>query len=123
MLRKISAVLAALTVAVHFFLGGSDALVPMLAADLPPESAGAMHACWHIVTVFLAWSAIVFWRGGETALHFGLLWIASALVFICVGLNQAGLEGVVNGIQPKSLASQKLSRNSSWIHQTVPAAN
>ncbi len=50
--------------------------------ELPPAASGAMYACWHIVSVFLLWSCFVFWRGGKSAFHFGLLWIASAIVFL-----------------------------------------
>lgn len=95
MLNRIAAGLALFTAAIHFFLGGADALNPMLAAELPPESSAAMHACWHIVSVFLIWSALVFFRGKESSFHFGVLWVASAIVFIYVGIYQAGFAGVV----------------------------
>lgn len=67
----------------------------MLTADLPPAVDGAMQACWHMVSVMLVWSAFVFWKGGKPAFHFSLLWLASALVFIYVGLSQSGLSGLI----------------------------
>ena len=67
----------------------------MLAAELPPESSAAMHACWHIVTAFLFWSGAVFWLGKDSSFHFGLLWVASGVVFVYVGLYQNGFAGVL----------------------------
>lgn len=67
----------------------------MLAAELPAVAEGTLHASWHIVAVFLAWSGVVFWRGGVAARDFAGLWIASAIVFIAVDLWQAGLAGLV----------------------------
>jgi hypothetical protein len=95
MLAKITAVLAAITAFVHFFVGGADALAPTLAADLSAPTSGAMHACWHFVSVFLFLSAFVFIRGGETAFHFSILWILFAIVFIYVGLYQGGPGGLL----------------------------
>lgn len=98
-LRKIASALAALTSAVHIVVGGSDALAPTLAADLPAAASGAMHACWHIVSVLLLASILVFWRGGQVALVFATLWILFAVVFIYVGLYQDGLGGLVTNPQ------------------------
>jgi len=99
MLRKLSTALAVLTALIHVFVGGADSLAPMLAADLPPEAAGAMHACWHFVTAMFVWSAVVFWGGGKVAFHFGMLWIAFAVVFLYVGLTQDGVPGLVTNPQ------------------------
>ena len=93
--RGIAALLAALTAGVHFFVGGQDALAPMLSVALPAPSEGAMHAVWHIVSVFLAWSVVVFFKGGEVARQFAWLWVASAAVFIYAGLYQSGVTGLV----------------------------
>ena len=54
-----------------------------------------MYATWHMVSAFLLWSALAFWRGGAVAVHFGVLWLISAAVFIYVGLWQDGLNGLV----------------------------
>ena len=93
--RNVATALAVITALVHFLVGGQDALKPMLLAGLPAPSEGAMHAVWHIVTVFLFWSAVVFYRGGEIARHIAGLWVASAIVFIYVGLLQSGLSGLL----------------------------
>ncbi len=95
MLTKVAAGLAVFTALVHLVVGGADALSPMLEAELPPAASGAMHACWHIVSAFLIWSGVVFWYGKESSFHFGLLWIASAIVFISVGIYQAGVQGII----------------------------
>ncbi len=95
MLRGIAAVLALLTAAVHTFIGGKDSLIPLLEAGFDPMAEGALHASWHIVAIFLAWSSVAFWKGGVAGRHFAGLWIASALAFICVDLWQAGLTGLL----------------------------
>ncbi len=95
MLNKVAAALAVLTAAIHLFVGGAGALAPTLAAGLPAPAEGAMHASWHIVSVFLIWSAVVFWRGGDTARHFALLWLMAAVLFIYVGLRQSGPSGLM----------------------------
>lgn len=87
-LHKIAAALAALTAAIHIIVGGQDALTPTLAAGLSAPAEGAMHAVWHMVSAFLLWSAFAFWRGGAVAVHFGVLWLISAAVFIYVGIWQ-----------------------------------
>lgn len=93
--RNAAVVLALLTAVVHFFIGGADALVPMLAAQLSAPAEGAMYAVWHIVTVVLFYSVYVFWRGGKVAVHFAMLWVAMALVFVYVGLTQSGVSGLL----------------------------
>ena len=94
MLRGIAALLALFTAAVHTFVGGRDSLIPLLEADIDPMAEGALHASWHIVAIFLAWSSVAFWKGGVVGRHFAGLWIASALAFVGVDLWQAGLTGL-----------------------------
>lgn len=93
--RSAAIALATLTALVHFFVGGADALAPMLDAGLTAPSEGAMHAVWHFATLLLFWSVYVFWRGGEMARHYAAIWIAMALVFIYVGLYQSGISGLL----------------------------
>lgn len=95
MLNKITAGLALLTSFIHIFLGGKDALDPMLAAGLSLPAEAAMHACWHMVSCFLLWSVVVFFKGGKPVFHFGLFWLVSAIIFIYIGLTQAGFDGLV----------------------------
>ena len=95
MLHKTAAALAALTTAIHIIVGGEDALTPMLAAGLSAPAEGAMHATWHMVSAFLLWSVFAFWMGGAVAVHFGVLWLISAAIFIYVGLWQEGLNGLL----------------------------
>jgi len=99
MFAKIASALAALTAFVHLFVGGADCLAPLLAAELTPNAAGAMHACWHFVSVFLLSSVLVFWRGGPIAFHYAILWILTGIVFIYVGLYQGGPGGLITNPQ------------------------
>ena len=95
MLRGIAAVMALLTAAVHTLIGGEDSLIPFLEANIDPIAEGALHASWHVVAIFLAWSSVAFWKGGVVGRHFAGLWIASALAFVGVDLWQAGLTGLL----------------------------
>ncbi|GAB5471088.1 MAG: hypothetical protein Kilf2KO_41180 [Rhodospirillales bacterium] len=95
MLVKLGAALATLTALVHIFIGGYDTLLPLLSSSLDPEVLGAFHACWHMVGLVLAYSAWRFWLGGQIARHMAVLWIAFAVIFVCVGLWQAGLGGLL----------------------------
>lgn len=94
LLRAGAALLALLTSGMHIVAGGMDSLVPMLNAGLDPVAEGAMHASWHIVSAFLMWSALVFWKGGEAARHFAGLWVVSAAIFVAVDLWQSGPHGL-----------------------------
>jgi hypothetical protein len=95
-LLKTAGALAALTAAVHAFVGGYDTLVPMLGAGLPAPVEGGLHASWHMVSALLAWSAVVFWRAaGGAARHFAGLWIVSGVIFVVVGLTQSGPGGLL----------------------------
>jgi hypothetical protein len=93
--KSIVVLLALLTALIHTFLGGADALQPMLSAELPDAAEGGMHGAWHIVTVFLFWSCFAFWNGGATSRTFAGLWIAAAIVFVYVGISQSGLTGLI----------------------------
>lgn len=95
MLRKIAAVLALVTAAIHIVVGGIGAVRPMLEVGLPVPIEGALHVAWHIISAFFLWSALVFWRGGDTALHFGFLWLVSGAIFIYIALTQYGLTGLI----------------------------
>lgn len=94
MLIKLGATLATLTALIHIFVGHFDTLLPLLSSGLPPDVLGAFHACWHFISVFLAYSAWQFWRGGQVANHMAILWVAFAAIFVAVGLWQLGLNGL-----------------------------
>ena len=87
--------MAIATAAIHTLVGGYDSLAPMLSSQLPAVAEGALHASWHMVALFLAWSGVVFWNGGPTSRHFAGLWCAFALIFIAVNLWQAGPSGLL----------------------------
>lgn len=95
MLLKLGTALAVLTVLIHVFIGHIDTLLPLLAGDLPPSVSGAFHACWHMISVFLAYSAWRFWCGGQIAVHMAVLWVVFAVIFVVVGLWQLGPEGLL----------------------------
>lgn len=94
MLNKVAAGLATLTTLIHAFVGGHDALKPMLMADLSAPAQAAMHACWHFVTVFFVFSIFVFWTGRSHAKTFAALWVGFGIIFIYVGLTQSGVSGL-----------------------------
>lgn len=88
---RIAALLALVTMAVHAILGGMDTLRPLLDSDLPPMVKGTFHAVWHIITLVLGASALVFWKGGPAARPVGALWIGFAVIFAAVALVQGGI--------------------------------
>lgn len=95
MLFRISAVLAVFTAILHIFVGTFDTLMPMLEADLPALVSGTLHACWHMVSLFLVVSAWVFWQGSAWARPVAWLWLGSAAIFVAVGIGQGGLAGLL----------------------------
>ncbi len=95
MLFRVSAVLAAFTAALHIFVGTFDTLMPMLDADLPAPISGTLHACWHMVGLFLVVSAWAFWQGSAWARLVAWLWLGSAAIFVAVGIGQGGLAGLL----------------------------
>ncbi len=94
MLVKLGAALATLTTSIHALVGHFDTLLPLLSSDLTPPVLGAFHACWHMITVTLAYSAWQFWRGGQIARQLAALWIVFAVIFVGVGLWQFGMAGL-----------------------------
>lgn len=96
MLFRISAVLAAFTTVLHIFVGTFDTLMPMLEADLPAPVSGTLHACWHMVSLFLVVSVWAFWRGNALARPVAWLWLGSAAIFVAVGIGQGGLAGLLD---------------------------
>jgi hypothetical protein len=87
--------LAAFTAILHAIVGTAEVHTPLLRSTLLPEVSLLLYACWHIVTVLLAGSSIIFfmavYRGRSlpwnvAARCVGAVWIASGLVFIGVAL-------------------------------------
>ncbi len=95
MLQNLGSALAILTAAVHVFVGHFDTLIPLLSADLSPAVLGAFTACWHMISLFLVYSAWQFWRGGQIAIHLAVLWISFAAIFVAVALWQGGASGLL----------------------------
>lgn len=95
MMFRISFGLAVLTAALHIFVGTFDTLAPMLAVDLPEAVRGTLHACWHMVSLFLGVSAWCFWRRHPAAPLLAGMWVASALIFVLVAVWQGGAGGLL----------------------------
>lgn len=92
---KLGTMLAAVTTAVHIFIGTADTLNPMLAAGLAPAVAGTLHACWHVLSLILLYSTAMFWRADPAARHFAVIWLGGAVIFAAVGLWQQGVMGLI----------------------------
>lgn len=89
----VAAFLAAFTAAVHFFAGGPDIAVPLLASSLADEPRLTLYAVWHMATVALALSALALFvaalpRHAVAArymvLFISTLWFAFGTVFLVV---------------------------------------
>lgn len=91
----VTALLAALTASVHIFIGTPEIEVPLLRSSLPQELSLLLYVCWHLVSVTLVFSAIVFFVAARsefqikyqyTAKLVSLLWISFGCVFIVIAL-------------------------------------
>lgn len=87
--------LAGLTAAMHVFVGSFDTLFPLLEADLDMAIKDTFHACWHFISVFLAFSVWSFASETASSKMIARLWIAFAACFFTVGLYSAGLRGLI----------------------------
>jgi len=92
--RRLAAALALLTTLVHAGVGTFDTLYPGLRPGAPVAVTATLEAAWHLLGLFLAYSAWVFWRSADTARVLGALWIVSAAVFLLTGFLRGGPEGI-----------------------------
>lgn len=95
----LASVLAAAVTAIHVVAGGSDVAAPLLASDMAESPRLTLYAAWHMVSVLLGASALALgWAAlpGRTtpaasAVRLvAVLWIASGVVFLIIGLTQPG---------------------------------
>ncbi len=87
--------LAGVTAAAHIFIGSYDTLYPLLKSDLDLAIVATFHACWHFISVFLAFSVWSFAKEAASATTIARLWVAGAVCFVAVGLFSAGLRGLL----------------------------
>lgn len=118
MMFRIAFGLAALTAALHIFVGTFDTLAPMLDADLPEAVRGTLHACWHMVSLFLAVSAWFFWRRHPAAPVLAGMWVASALIFVLVAVWQGGVGGLL--VLPQWILLALTGAIYLWANRDVP---
>jgi len=94
-----AAILAAITTAVHAFVGGNDVAAPLLASQLGEEPRLTLYAVWHMATVALGLSALAFFvgalpryaAGSRSMVQFAsVLWLAFGAVFVVVAATQPG---------------------------------
>ncbi len=95
-----TALLAAFTSAVHIFIGTPEIQVPLMQSELPQEISLLLYACWHLVSITLAFSSIVLFisaRGGAsqssiyTARLISYLWMCFGMIFILVAILFSGI--------------------------------
>ncbi len=91
-----AAVLSLFTAIVHTFIGTPEIEEPLINSSLPLEVSLLLYACWHIVTVTLAMSAVAFFIAAriEPTEHtqylaklMAYMWILFGLVFIVIALG------------------------------------
>jgi hypothetical protein len=92
-------VLAAFTACVHVFVGTPEIATPLLNSSLALEVSFLLYACWHLVSVVLAFSAVALFVSSlpryiqparMLALFVSWLWLASGAVFVVIGFFGAG---------------------------------
>ena len=86
-------VLCLFTALLHLIAGGRDVVRPLTAATMDETARGTLYACWHLVTAALFLSAMALlglglrpaYPGAQLlALGISLLFVAFALVFLCI---------------------------------------
>lgn len=95
MLGRIGSILAFVTALVHALVGTYDTLLPLLASDLSLAVIGTFHACWHFVTVFLLYSAWVFWKKLKISSILATLWGVFGVIFLVVAFYHVGISGLL----------------------------
>jgi hypothetical protein len=92
--------LAAFTAVLHTFGGTPEIETPLLHAPLAPHISLLLYACWHLVTIALALSALEFFISAKPehavqshymALFISFMWIGFGLVFVVVDIAYSGL--------------------------------
>ncbi|MEC5162382.1 MULTISPECIES: hypothetical protein [unclassified Janthinobacterium] len=94
----VTALLAALTAALHTFVGTAEIETPLMQSSLPREVALLLYAGWHLVSVALTLSAVSFFaaaRSKNASLRsmvtmVSSMWLGFGAVFIVVDLAYAG---------------------------------
>lgn len=95
----LASVLAAAVTAIHVVAGGNDVVAPLLAAQLEESPRLTLYAAWHMVSVLLGASALALgWAAlpgravpaASAVRLIAVLWVASGIVFLAVGLTQPG---------------------------------
>jgi len=84
-----------LTAGIHLIAGHFNPIKPFVQSDLAPEPKATLHACWHMVTVLLFFSAgtLVYLgirpeQNGSNLVSFliGVQFVAYAIVFLTFNL-------------------------------------
>lgn len=99
----LSGLLAAVSAAVHLFVGGKDVARPLLNSPLTEEIRLTMYACWHLVSASLVLSALALLAsgvgllgtaGGMMVLFISVLWLLFGAVFLAISLGMARSRGL-----------------------------
>lgn len=94
-----ASILAAVTAAIHTFVGGQEIATPLLNSQLPEEPRLTLYAVWHMATVVLALSAAALFAGAmpryavsgrSMVLFISALWLAFGAVFVIVATIEPG---------------------------------
>ncbi|WLQ16582.1 hypothetical protein O5O45_11685 [Hahella aquimaris] len=96
----VAALLAAFTAAIHIFIGTPEIQDPLLQSGLPKEISLLLYACWHLVSITLALSAVAFFIASRAMTSnasllllpkfISYLWLGFGLIFIAVALLFSG---------------------------------
>ncbi len=99
----LSGLLAAVSAAVHLFVGGKDVARPLLNSPLTEEIRLTMYACWHLASASLVLSALALLAsgvgllgtaGGMMVLFISVLWLLFGAVFLAISLGMARSRGL-----------------------------
>ena len=84
------------TACIHLFAGHFDTVLPLLDSGLDTVVQGTLYACWHIVSLLLFWSSVIFLYIGvnptrvgsqQIAMQLAVLYLLSGLLFMGLGFE------------------------------------
>jgi hypothetical protein len=93
----VGSLLAAVTAAIHVFLGGRDIAAPLLASTLATEPRLVLYACWHGISVALVLSAVGLFLAAlprfaaqcrSMVFAISLWWLATAVIVLAIIATQ-----------------------------------
>ena len=95
-----AALITVIATCVHVFLGGRQFVRPLLATDLPPDLKWMAYFMWHVATVSVGATGVVFGLAATGHAGFGLFGVGFAAAIGLLGMGVAVKSGLGPGAFP-----------------------